>query len=157
MHTGLEGVKLTDEEDAGNIWNIWALYRYEKLTGQANYRDAAAKAPKWVRLQVSRQPHMPRILGGRSGGNGRLRLSGEAYEFGNCRQGFGEMGDRELAVEAARNAITWIWTQVVECREYVNSYGHAHEHCNWPPAKYVAPMFGLAAHTAFRLTGDELF
>ena len=67
------------------------------------------------------------------------------------------MGDKDLAVEAAKNAVTWVWTRTLECRDYFNSYGGVHEQWGWPPGSYVAPMFGLAAQTAYRLTGDEFF
>jgi hypothetical protein len=154
---GPEGAELTEGEDAGNIWNIWALFRYGKLVGQPNCMDAAAKAKEWFASRFLTKHICRGYWEDVSGGNGRVGLSWEAYEFGIAANVFAEMGDRELAVEAARYAITWIWTRVVDYREYANSYGHAHEQWNWPPATYVAPMFGLAAQIAFRLTGDELF
>jgi hypothetical protein len=70
---------------------------------------------------------------------------------------FDEMGVPDLALEAAKNAVTWIWTRTVACRDYFNSYGHAHEQWGWPPATYVAPMFGVAAQIAYRISGDERF
>jgi hypothetical protein len=152
-----DGTKLTEEEDAGNIWNIWALYRYGKLTDEKKYLDAAEKAKGWFVSKFLSRNICRGYWEDGSGGDGRVELSWEAYEFGIAANVFADMGDKELAVEAARNAVTWIWTRVVDCREYFNSYGHAHEQWNWPPATYVAPMFGLAAQTAFRLTGDELF
>jgi len=45
----------------------------------------------------------------------------------------------------------------VAARDYFNSYGHAHEQLGWPPATYVAPMFGMAAHVAYVLSNDEFF
>ncbi len=152
-----DGSKLTEEEDAGNIWNIWALYRYGKLSGEAQYLEAADKAKNWFASKFLARHICRGYWEDVSGANGHVGLSWEAYEFGIAANVFAEMGDKELAVESARNAVTWIWTRVVDCRDYSNSYGHAHEQWNWPPATYVAPMFGLAAQTAFRLTGDDLF
>ncbi len=152
-----DGTKLTEEEDAGNIWNIWALYRYGKLSGEARYLEAADKAKNWFASTFLARHICRGYWEDVSGANGKVGLSWEAYEFGIAANVFAEMGEKELAVEAARNAVTWIWTRVVDGRDYANSVGHAHEQWNWPPATYVAPMFGLAAQTAFRLTGDDLF
>jgi hypothetical protein len=152
-----DGTPLTEEEDAGNIWNIWALYRYGKLTGEQKYLVAADKAKGWFASKFLSKSICRGYWEDVSGANGHVGLSWEAYEFGIATNVFADMGDKELAVKAARNAVTWIWTRVVDCREYFNSYGHAHEQWNWPPATYVAPMFGLAAQTAYRLTRDEIF
>ena len=152
-----DGTKLTNEEDAGNIWNIWALYRYGKLTGDGKYLDAAEKGKKWFASEFLAKHICRGYWEDVSGDAGHVRLSWEAYEFGIAADAFADMGDKELAVEAARNAVTWIWTRVADCREYFNSYGHAHEQWNWPPGAYIAPMLGLAAQTAYRLTGDEFF
>ena len=152
-----DGTKVTEEEDAGNIWNIWALFRYGKLTGDRKYLDAAEKAKTWFASKFLAKHICRGYWEDVSGAGGGVGLSWEAYEFGIAANVFADMGDKELAVEAARNAVTWIWTRVVACREYSNSYGHAHEQWGWPPATYVAPMFGLAAQTAYRLTGDEFF
>ena len=127
------------------------------MSGKTEYLDAAGRAKDWFASKFLAKHICRGYWEDVSGGNGRVALSWEAYEFGIAANTFGEMGENKLAVEAARNAVTWIWTRVVDCREYSNSYGHAHEQWNWPPATYVAPMFGLAAQTAFRLTGDELF
>ncbi len=152
-----DGTLLTDEEDSGNIWSIWALFRYGKLTGERKYLEAAERgkcrfASRFLAKNIGRG-YWEDV----SGGGGRVDLSWEAYEFGIAANAFADMGDKKLAVEAARSAVTWIWTRVVDCREYQNSYGHAHEQWYWAPATYVAPFFGLAAQTAFRLTGDDLF
>jgi len=152
-----DGTPLTEEEDAGNIWNIWALFRYGKLTGEKRYFEAAEKGKSWFASKFFAKNICRGYWEDGSGANGRVGLSWEAYEFGIAANVFEDMGDKELAMQAARNAVTWIWTRVVDCREYVNSYAHAHEQWGWPPATYVAPMFGLAAQTAYRLTGDEFF
>jgi len=152
-----DGTPLTAEEDSGNIWNIWALYRYGKLTGEKKYFEAAKKGKSGFAARFLAKNICRGYWEDVSGENGHVGLSWEAYEFGIAANAFADMGEKELAVEAARNAVTWIWTRVVDCREYQNSYGHAHEQWNWPPATYVAPMFGLAAQTAYRLTGDDFF
>ena len=152
-----DGTKVTEEEGAGNIWNIWALFRYGTLTGDRKYLDAAEKAKTWFAAKFLAQHICRGYWEDGSGEKGRVSLSWEAYEFGIAANAFADMGDKKLAVEAARNAVTWIWTRVVDCREYANSYGHAHEQWGWPPATYVAPMFGLAAQTAYRFTGDDFF
>jgi hypothetical protein len=152
-----DGTKLTEEEGAGNIWNIWALFRYGKLTGDRKYLDAAENGKTWFASKFLSKNICRGYWEDVSGDGGRVGLSWEAYEFGIAAVAFADMGDKDLAVEAARNAVTWIWTRELDCREYFNSVGHAHEQWNWPPATYVAPMFGLAAQTAYRLTGDEFF
>jgi hypothetical protein len=156
----VDGTKVTDVEGAGNIWSIWALYRYGKLTGEQKYLEAAERGKKWfadkfVAQHICNGYWEDTAAGDKEGGG--VGLSWEAYEFGIAANVFAEMGDKELAVEAAKNAVTWVWTRVIDCRDYFNSYGHAHEQYFWPPATYVAPMFGLAAQTAYRLSGDELF
>ena len=85
-----------------------------------------------------------------------MGLSWESYEFAVAAVAFQEMGDAGLAVAAAGTA-TWIWTRVVDYRQLLTSYGHAHEQWGWAPASYVAPMFGLAAQAAYTLTGDSFF
>jgi hypothetical protein len=152
-----DGSPVTDEEDAGNIWNIWALWRYGSLTGEKQYQEAAERGREWFAQKFLSQ-HIGRgYWEDVSGARGRVRLSWESYELAVATIVFDEMGASDLALEAARNAVTWIWTRTVACRDYFNSYGHAHEQWGWPPATYVAPMFGLAAQIAYRISGDERF
>jgi hypothetical protein len=152
-----DGRPVTDEEDAGNIWNIWALWRYGSLTGEKQYQQAAERGRDWFAQKFLSQ-HIGRgYWEDVSGARGRVRLSWESYELAVAALVFDEMGATNLALEAARNAVTWIWTRTVACRDYFNSYGHAHEQWGWPPATYVAPMFGLAAQIAHRISGDERF
>ena len=152
-----DGRPVTDEEDSGNIWNIWALWRYSSLTGEKQSQQAAERGRDWFAQKFLSQ-HIGRgYWEDVSGARGRVRLSWESYELALAAVVLDEMGARDLALEAARNAVTWIWTRTVACREYFNSYGHAHEQWGWPPATYVAPMFGLAAQAAYRISGDERF
>ncbi len=153
----VDGTRVTDQQDSGNIWNIWALFRYGKLTGKQRYLDAAERAKQWFGSKFIANHICRGYWEDVSGGGGRVELSWEAYEFAIATIAFAEMGDSDLAVAAARNAVTWIWTRTIACRRYSNSYGHVHEQWGWPPATYLAPMFGLAAQTAFRITGDDFF
>lgn len=151
------GTAVTDQEDAGNIWNIWALYRMWRLTGEQKYLDAANRGKDWFAAVW-----VPARMGrgyweDGSGAGGQVGLSAEAYEFPIATRVFAEMGDAELALECARIAVTWIWTRTIDSRDYFNSYGHAHEQLGWPPATYVAPMFGVAAHIAWGLSGDPFY
>ena len=67
------------------------------------------------------------------------------------------MGEKELAVRTARDAMQWVFTRQIECREPNNSAGLVAEQTDWPPASYCNPMMGLAAHTAWRITGDDFW
>ncbi len=152
-----DGKKVTEEEGSGSIWSIWALFRYGKLTGEQKYLDAAERGKKWFASKFISNHICRGYWEDVSGSKGRVGLSWGAYEFSIAANVFAEMGDAELAVEAAKNAATWIWTRVLDCRSYFTSYAHTHEQWGWPPATYLAPMFGLAAQTAYRLTGDDFF
>ena len=151
------GDPVTAEQDAGGIWNILALWRYAHLSGEEQYRRAAERGRDWFAQKFLSQ-HIGRgYWEDVSGARGRVRLSWESYELALAASVFDEMGALDLALEAARNAVTWIWTRTLACRDYFNSYGHAHEQWGWPPATYVAPMFGVAAQIAYRISGDERF
>jgi len=152
-----DGTPVTDQEDSGNIWNIWALYRMWKYTGEQKYLNAATRGRDWFA-----NVWVPKRMGrgyweDGSGANGQVGLSAEVHEFAIAAQVFAEMGDTALAVECAKIAISWVWTRTIDARDYFNSYGHVHEQLGWPPATYLAPVFGMAAHTVYLLTGDPFF
>ena len=151
------GIPVTDQEDAGNIWNIWALYRMWRYTGEQKYLDAALRGRDWFAATWLPKRLCRGYWEDGSGYQGQVNLTTEAYEFAIATLVFAEMGESTLAVECAKNAVTWTWTRTVAARDYFNSYGHAHEQLGWPPATYVAPMFGMAAHVAYVLSNDEFF
>ncbi len=152
-----DGTLVTTKEDAGNIWNIWALYRFGKLSGDERYLRAAERGKQWFAKKFIADHICRGYWEDVSGSKGKIQLSWEAYEFAIAANAFAEMQDEHLAIQAAGNAATWIWTRVIDCREYFNSYGHVDEQWGWPPATYLSPMFGLAAQTAYRLGGGDLF
>jgi hypothetical protein len=158
----VDGTNVTETEGAGNIWSIWALYRYGRLTGEEKYLEAAQRGKRWFAAKFvanhTCNGYWEDTAAGTKEADWKDAGGGwEAYEFAIATNVFAEMGDKDLAVESAKNAVTWVWTRALDCRDYFNSYGGVHEQWTWPPASYVAPMFGLAAQAAYRLTGDEFF
>jgi hypothetical protein len=67
------------------------------------------------------------------------------------------MGENDMAINAAREAVQWVYTRRLECREAHNSAGLVGEQPGWPPAPYCNPIMGLAAWNAWRATGDSFW
>jgi hypothetical protein len=113
----VDGTAVSTEQGSGNIWSIWALFRYGKLTGDERCNQAAERAKAWfVRTFLDR--HIGRgYWEDVSGNGGQVKLSWGAYELGIAALVFHEMQDDENCVAAARLAITWIWTRTPPYRQ----------------------------------------
>jgi len=136
---------------SGSIWNIWALWKLGKETNNSKFMEAAARAPTWFHKTFVIPHHYHGYWEDVGPG------SREGYEAGIAAVAFGEMGDKELAVEAAKDAMQWVFTRQIECREESCSAGLVAEQTGWPPASYCNPMMGLAAYTAWQITQDDFW
>ena len=147
----LDGKAVQGASSSGSIWSIWALWRLGKETGDRRWLDAASRAKDWFAKEFVKEHHYHGYWEDVGPG------SREGYEAGIAAVAFGEMGEKQLAVETARDAMQWVFTRQIECREPHNSAGLVAEQTDWPPASYCNPMMGLAAHTAWRITGDDFW
>jgi hypothetical protein len=135
---------------SGTIWNIWALWRMGKQTGDRRCLEAVERARKWfVREYVSKHYYY-----GYWEDDCWLM---EGYDAAIATMVFGEMGEKELAVATARDAIQFVCTRQLETRDAHNSVGMASEQRLWPPMFYCVAAMGLAAWTAWQLSGDPFF
>jgi hypothetical protein len=147
----LDGRDFPGIQSSGTIWNIWALWRLGKDTGNTKYLEAAERAKTWFTKSFV-EPHYYHGYWEDMGTKTR-----EGYEAAVATLAFAEMGDKELAVKTAKDAIQWVFTRQIEPREANNSAGLVSEQLNWPPAHYCNPMMGVAAHTAWEITGDDFW
>jgi len=136
---------------SGSIWNIWALWRLGAETGDRRYTDAASRAVAWFDREFVRRHHYHGYWED-VGPNSR-----EGYDAAIAAVVFDEIGRGDLVVETARDAVQWVYTRRLEHRDANNSTGLVAEQTGWPPAAYCNPMMALAAHSAWRRTGDEFF
>ncbi|MHB1457506.1 MAG: hypothetical protein ACYC0V_11395 [Armatimonadota bacterium] len=147
----LNGKVVPGASSSGCIWNIWALWRLAKETGNPVYRDSVNRATKWFAKEFVDNHHY----------HGYWEDVGpdcrEGYEAAVAAVAFGEMGEKDLAVQTARDAVQWVYTRQIEPREKNNSAGLAAEQTGWQPATYCNPMMGLAAWTAWQITGDDFW
>ena len=136
---------------SGSIWNIWALWRLAKERNNPKLLDAAQRGIKWYAQEFIQAHHYHGYWEDVGPG------SREGYDAGIAAVALGEMGEKDLAVQAARDAIQWVFTRQIEVREASNSAGLVAEQTGWPPASYCNPMMALAATTAWRATGDPFW
>jgi len=68
---------------------------------------------------------------------------------------YAEMGEKQATVDCARDAMQWVFTRRIECREPTCSAGLVSEQTGWPPAAYCNPMMALAAYSAWQTSGDD--
>lgn len=133
---------------SGSIWNIRALWRLGKETGQAKYSAAADRGKQWF-LKTFVEPHHYHGYWEDMGPNTR-----EGYEAGVAAVTFAEMGDKKAVVDCARDAMQWVFTRRIEPREASCSAGLVAEQTGWPPAAYCNPNMALAAYSAWQVSGD---
>lgn len=147
----LSGKVVPGASSSGCIWNIWALWRLAKETGNPIYTNSVDRATKWFAKEFVDNHHY----------HGYWEDVGpdcrEGYEAAVAAVAFGEMGEKDLAVQTARDTVQWVFTRQIEPREKNNSAGLASEQTGWPPATYCNPMMGLAAWTAWQITGDDFW
>ncbi len=150
-----DGTIASPMSDSGSIWNIWSLYRFGKLTGDAKYSEAAAKGVEYFKKTFTAN-HLYRGYWEDIYGGGKTELNNaQGYEASIAAIAFAEMGDLDAMRISSRDSLRFICTRVLESRDYWTSYGGASEQQGWAPGSYIAPTFGYAAHLAWRKTGDD--
>ena len=143
------GKELAGASSGGSIWNIWALWRLGRETGDAKYLQAAEHGIEWYDQTFIREHHYHGYWEDVGPG------SREGYEAAVAALAFNDMGRKDLVVQTARDAVQWVFTRQIESREPNNSAGLVAEQTGWPPASYCNPMMGLAAYSAWKITGDD--
>ncbi len=146
-HT-LDGKTSPGATSGGSVWNIRALWRIGKETGQPKYLDAARRAEQWY-LKTFVEPHHYHGYWEDVGPGSR-----EGYDAAVAASVFAEMGENQAVVDCARDAMQWVFTRRIEPREASCSAGLVSEQTGWPPAFYCNPMMALAAYSAWQVSGD---
>jgi len=153
----LDGKPITDLADAGQIWCTWALWKLYEHTGEEAYHTAALRSRDFFRHTSMDRHRYEGYWEDVTGAGGQVRRSWEGYEPAIAASVFADMGDRELAVEAAKDAATWSWTRVISTRQYETSYGETTEQSLCGPSQAQSPMAGVGLQRVFDLTGDRLW
>jgi len=146
-HT-LDGKISPGATSGGSVWNIRALWRLGKETGQTKFIEAATRAKQWY-LKTFVEPHHYHGYWEDVGPKSR-----EGYDAAVAASVFAEMGDKQAVVDCARDAMQWVFTRRIEPREATCSAGLVSEQTGWPPAFYCNPMMALAAYSAWQVSGD---
>lgn len=136
---------------SGSVWNIWSLWQLGKSTGDPRYADAASRATAWYKKTFMDEHHYHGYWED-VGPNSR-----EGYDAALAAVAFDAMGLKDLVVPAAMDAIQWVYTRQLEHREPSNSAGLVAEQTGWPPASYCNPMMALAAYSAWKVSGDDVW
>lgn len=136
---------------SGAIWNIRALWRLGQETAVKKYLEAAENGKSWFASAFIANHHHHGYW--EDGGPGTR----EGYAAAVAALTFVEMGDRQLAIDTAKDAVQWVFTRQIECREPNNSAGLVAEQTGWPPASYCNPIMALAAWTAWQASGDDFW
>ena len=147
-HT-VDGKPSPGAPSGGSIWNIRALWRLGKETGNAKYLEAANRGKQWY-LKTFVEPHHYHGYWEDVGPGSR-----EGYDAALAALVFAEMGEKQATVDCARDAMQWVFTRQIECREATCSAGLVSEQTGWPPAAYCNPMMALAAYSAWQPSGDD--
>jgi hypothetical protein len=146
-----DGQFVATSSSSGCIWNIWSLWRLGKETGNKPYLEAAERGKRWFVNEFIDKHHYHGYWEDVGPG------SREGYEAAIAAIALAEMGEKQLAIEAARDAIQWVFTRQIEPRDTNNSAGLVAEQTGWPPASYCNPMMALAAWTAWQATGEDFW
>jgi len=153
----LSGKPITDLADAGQIWCAWTLWKMYQYTGEEKYKSAAARSAQSFQ-QTFMDVH--RYMGyweDVSGAEGKVQRSWEGYEPAIAELVFADMGEKDLALAAAKDAAVWSWTRVTSTRQYETCYGETTEQSLCGPSQAQSPMIGLGAERVYELTGDKLW
>ncbi|MDO8587302.1 MAG: LamG-like jellyroll fold domain-containing protein [Armatimonadota bacterium] len=153
----LEGKPVTDLADAGQIWNTWGLWKMWEYTNDARYRDAAIRSKDFFKKTFMDVHRYMGYWEDVSGASGKVHRSWEGYEPAIAALVFADMGDKQLAVEAAKDAATWTWTRVISTRQYETGYGETTEQSLCGPSQAQSPMVGIGAERVLELTGDPIW
>ena len=146
-----DGRSVDTASSSGCIWNVWSLWRLGKETGNKAYLEAAERGKRWFAGEFIAKHHYHGYWEDVGPG------SREGYEAAIAAVALAEMGEKQFAIEAARDAVQWVFTRQIEPRDAINSAGLVAEQTGWPPASYCNPMMGLAAWTAWQATGDDFW
>jgi len=156
----LEGKPVTQACGAGQIWCTWAFWRMYKITGDEKLKEAAFRSKDFFRKTYMDEHryvgYWEDTVGITEEKNEKIG-SWEAYEPAIATLVFSEMGDRELALGAARDAATWSWTRVISTRQYETCLGQTTEQALCGPSQAQSPMVGLAFHEIYEQTGEKLW
>jgi len=153
----LEGQAVTDLPDAGQIWCTWALWKMGEATGEGRYRQAAERSKEFFRQAFMARHRYEGYWEDVSGAGGKVARSWEGYEPAIAACAFADMGERDLAVEAAQDAATWTWTRVISTRQYETCYGETTEQSLCGPSQAQSPMVGIGLQRVRELTGDPFW
>ena len=146
-----DGKPTEEEPSSASIWNVWALWRQGKQTGDKRYLDAAERGKQWFAKKFVTEHHYHGYwedLG---------PSSHEGYDAAIAAVAFGDMGDHQLVLQTAKDAVQWIFTRQIECRDSNASAGLVAEQTGWPPGAYCNPMMGLAAWNAWQVSHDPFW
>lgn len=95
---------------SGAIWNLWALWRLGKETGNEKYFDSVRRGVAWYAKGFV-EPHHYHGYWEDVGPGSR-----EGYDAAIAAVAFGEIGEKELAAACARDAMQWVFTRQIEPR-----------------------------------------
>lgn len=153
----LNGKPITELADAGQIWCTWALWKMWEYTGETKYKEAALKSKDFFKKTFM---DIHRYMGyweDVSGAAGSVNRSWEGYEPAIAALVFADMGEKELALDSAKDAATWTWTRVTSTRQYETCYGMTTEQSLCGPSQAQTPMVGIGLERIYQITGDTLW
>ncbi|HTQ11757.1 MAG TPA: hypothetical protein VMI31_16975 [Fimbriimonadaceae bacterium] len=153
----LNGKPITDLADAGQIWCTWALWKMYEITGDARYREASERSAEFFKKTFMDVHRYMGYWEDVSGAEGKVNRSWEGYEPAIASIVFEEMGEKDLALEAAKDSAVWTWTRVISTRQYETCYGETTEQSLCGPSQAQSPMNGLGFERTYEMTGDPLW
>jgi hypothetical protein len=156
----LDGNAITDACGAGQIWCTWALWDMYKATGDTQYKAAAIRSKDFFKknyMDVHRYVGYWEDTVGITKEQNKKINSWECYEAALAVLVFSEMGEKALAVEAAKDLAAHSWTRVTSTRQYETSLGETTEQSLCGPSQAQSPMVGIAFKQVYQLTGDSLW
>lgn len=152
-----DGRVASPQSDSGKFWNIWALWRYGRLTGETKYSQAADKALAYFKRTFTAAKNYRGYWEDHYIGGGTELHSGQGYEAGVAALAFSEMQDYEAMYQSALDCMMFICTRTMESRTYFTSYGHASENVRCGPGTYIVPIVGRVAQLCYQHGADELY
>ncbi|MHB0998395.1 MAG: LamG-like jellyroll fold domain-containing protein [Armatimonadota bacterium] len=153
----LDNKPVTDLSDAGQIWCTWALWKMWEYTGENKYKEAAVKSRDAFKKTFMDKHRYMGYWEDVSGAGGNVARSWEGYEPAIAALVFADMGEKELALEVAKDVATWSWTRVTSTRRYETSYGQTTEQSLCGPSQAQTPMVGVGLESVYGMTGDTFW
>ena len=142
---------------AGQIWCAWALWKMSASTGDKRYKDAAVKYVDYFSKTFMHQHRYRGYWEDVSGSGAELALSWEGFEPSIAILAFTDMGLKDLAIEAGKDAAAWVWTRTISTRPYEGCYGQTTEQSICGPSQAQSPTVGLAFEVLYSETRDKLW